>query len=386
MKPQSSFAELAFALPAFMLCMSMTDHPAGNANPPIRRLYWICQFAGWSVLALFGTLSAAVFSPGEQPSTGRLVAAVLLVCCGGLAVTHLLYLQMRRRQWLRMPFARVWPRLVAATALSAVMVTAIGIVVNIFVVRSHVPRQLLRPGVVLVLWVNYCSILALWMAFYLAIYEFRRRRATEVHALRLELVAQEAQLRGMRAQLNPHFLFNCLNSLRELIVEDPGRAQTMVTQLAGLLRYSLQSNQAEQVLLADEVQAVKDYLALEAIRFEERLHVAWEVAADTARIPVPPMLLQTLVENALKHGIANRPDGGEISIRAQIRDDHLELEVVNTGELPEHPPGNGIGLRNARTRLQLLYGDQATIVLANAARGKVRALGSIPFRRAGSAP
>jgi LytS/YehU family sensor histidine kinase len=242
---------------------------------------------------------------------------------------------------------------------------------------SH--ASLLRPWVMFVAWTNHVLILMAWMVLYLAVNEFRRRQLADVNALRLELVAQEAQMRGLRAQLNPHFLFNCLNSLRELIVENPQSAQKMVTQLSELLRYSLQSNQTEVVAFADEVRAVKDYLDLEAIRFEDRLQVQWRIAPEVAAAHVPPMLLQTLVENALKHGIARRPEGGRITITARSQDSLLYLEVVNSGNLPESPSPDGIGLKNARTRLQLLYGEKGSLVLENLPQEGVRATVSLPL-------
>jgi two-component system, LytTR family, sensor histidine kinase AlgZ len=376
--------------------MSTTDKSSGEKAPPISRAYWVCQLAGWSALLLFQLLVLGLWrtdSALSDPrltnlSTPRLYVALALLCASGLILSHVVYLQMRRRQWLHMPLRRAWPRLVAAVALAGAVQSAINTVLSIFLIRAAPLREEVRPAVRLVSWFIYVVLFAIWLMIYLAVHEFRRRRIAEVNALRLELVAQEAQLQGLRAQLNPHFLFNCLNSLRELIVEDPRRAQAMVTQLSGLLRYSLQSDHMEQVLLEDEVQAVKDYLALEAIRFEERLRVHWSIAPEAGRVPVPPMLLQTLVENALKHGISRLPEGGEISIQALVRDSQLQLEVVNSGGLPEQSSEDGIGLRNARSRLQLLYGDQAKIVLesADATHDHVRAVGTIPVRRTKAVP
>jgi len=372
--------------------MSIITKTNDVRTPPISRAYWICQLVGWSALFLFElgfvALAAAMVNERLPMSIARYGAEKALVDFSGLTVSHLVYLQMRRRRWLQMPLKSAWPRLVAAIAVAAAVMTGINMLARIFIVRSESLRQVLRPGLVLLVWIGAAFTLAFWMLLYLTIHEFRKRRAAEVRALRMELVAQEAQMRGLRAQLNPHFLFNCLNSLRELIVEDPRRAQTMVTQLSKLLRYSLQSDQKEQVLLEDEVQAVKDYLALEAIRFEERLRIQWNIAPGAYGVRVPPMLLQTLVENALKHGISRRPEGGEISIQAMVRDSRLELEVMNSGELLDQPSEEGIGLRNARTRLQLLYGDQARIVLendnANGAHGQVRALATIPMKGTGA--
>ena len=350
----------------------------------MNKAYWACQVTGWSAFMLFQVLGLNFAKPAERPPMIRYVTAVALLCLGGIVVTHFIRLHMRRRRWMEMPLRQAWPRLAGAVVTGAAMLAGINLMVAGLIVHTHPAREILRPQNLILPWVNFFFLLTFWMALYLAIHGFRRRRLAEVQTLLLELVAQEAQLRGLRAQLNPHFLFNCLNSLRELIVEDPGRAQTMVTQLSGLLRYSLQSGQTEQVSMQEEAQAVKDYLALEAIRFEERLQVRWDIDSEVNNIQVPPMLLQTLVENALKHGIARLPQGGEISIQVRVRDSQLELEVVNSGDLAEQPTGEGIGLRNARARLQLLYGDRAKITLESITAGKVRALGTIPVTRAGA--
>jgi LytS/YehU family sensor histidine kinase len=234
------------------------------------------------------------------------------------------------------------------------------------------------PRMIFLNWLSWVIVLALWSTLYVMIHEFRGRRAREMRALRLEMMVQEAQLRGLRAQLNPHFLFNCLNGLREVIAEDPERAQVMVTQLSALLRYSLQSNQSEMVPLTDEIRAVKDYLSLQQIRFEERLCVRWSVAAEAFGASVPPMLLQTLVENALKHGIAQRPEGGEVAIHARLAGGELELEVVNSGEIGGPASADGVGLKNAQEMMKLLYGERGSLVLENAADGCVRALVRMP--------
>lgn len=350
-------------------------------NPsPIRRSYWICQVAGWSALFLLQTVFVSVVRTSASPPWSRITIATAQFVGMGFLVSHLLYLFVRRQRWLRMPFGKAWPRLAVATALAGIPLTAGTILFNFFLFHAFSAHELsLRPGIIMAAWLNHTLVLVLWMVLYLAVNEFRRRQLAELNALRLELVAQEAQLQGLRAQLNPHFLFNCLNSLREMILENPQSAQRMVTQISGLLRYSLQSNQTEVVAFAEEVLAVKDYLDLEAVRFEDRLQVEWSIASEVAAARVPPMLLQTLVENALKHGIARRPEGGQITIRARPQGSLLYLEVVNSGSLPEKPSSDGIGLKNARTRLQLLYGEKGNIVLESIPEHRVRVTVSLPF-------
>jgi LytS/YehU family sensor histidine kinase len=168
--------------------------------------------------------------------------------------------------------------------------------------------------------------------------------------------------------VNPHFIFNSLNSLRALIDEDPARARQSVTQLANLLRYSLQSGQQETVPFEDELRVVNDYLSLEQVRHEERLRVRLDIAPETLLLPVPPMLLQTLVENAVKYGISTRPEGGEIAIIARCEGGALRLTVTNPGEVATaattaRATSTGLGLHNAAERLRLLFGERATLQL-----------------------
>ncbi len=179
--------------------------------------------------------------------------------------------------------------------------------------------------------------------------------------------------------MNPHFLFNCLNSIRGMISEDPAQAQDMITRLANILRYNLKKDRRHTVPLASEVEAVSDYLALESIRFEDRLRVGLEIDEAVQQAPVPPMLLQTLVENAIKHGIEETPSGGELVIRAGLDGQELRIEVENTGSLSvPRPDSTQIGLANARERLRILYGGNASLQLGARGEGRVAATLLIP--------
>jgi LytS/YehU family sensor histidine kinase len=173
---------------------------------------------------------------------------------------------------------------------------------------------------------------------------------------------QLAELRLLKSQLNPHFLFNALNTVRSLIADDPVRAQGAVTRLANTLRYTLASGQDELVTLDQELEIVQDYLELESLRFEDRLSIDCIVTANARRVRIPVMLLQTVVENAIKHGIAALPAGGVLKIRGDVTDGMLVLEIENPRPpLPPQGDREGIGLRNAAERLRLLFGARASI-------------------------
>lgn len=225
--------------------------------------------------------------------------------------------------------------------------------------------------------------LALHLFFY---HLFDRFNRSELDRVQLTASVKEAELRALKSQVNPHFIFNSLNSLRALIDEDPARARQSVTQLANLLRYSLQSGQLETVPFEEELRVVNDYLALEQVRHEERLRVRLDVAPETLSLPIPPMLLQTLVENAVKYGIATQPEGGEVRIFARRDGGALRLEVTNPGSLPGSARSarvngsTGVGLKNASDRLRLLFGEHATLTLRSASPDLVVAEAVIPLR------
>jgi sensor histidine kinase YesM len=215
----------------------------------------------------------------------------------------------------------------------------------------------------------------IWLLFYVAITAPARFREREV---RLQLALREAELRALEAQINPHFLFNCLNSIRALVLENPGLAQDMLTRFANILRYNLNRDLDHTVPLASEMEVVSDYLALEAVRLEDRLRLRVAIDPEAGRVRIPPMLLQMLVENALKHGIAPLPAGGDLLIRAAVEKDSLAIEVVNTGRLAESKPeSTQVGLKNTRERLRILYGGRASLELANR-NGDVAATVLIP--------
>jgi len=174
----------------------------------------------------------------------------------------------------------------------------------------------------------------------------------------LRMLAREAELKALRAQLNPHFLFNSLNSISALTTIDPKRAREMCVLLSDFLRKSLKLGERPMVALSEEIDLLRAYLSIERIRFGARLSVEWSIDAEAEPVLIPTLLLQPLVENAIKHGIAAIPDGGTIAISATRKGGFVEILLENPVDSDAEPPqGLGIGLRQVKMRLQGRYGQ-----------------------------
>lgn len=210
---------------------------------------------------------------------------------------------------------------------------------------------------------DYGLTLTAWSALYFGIKYWRQWQTERDNALASAAMANQAQLEVLRYQINPHFLFNSLNSIRASIDEDSVRAKQMVTQLAEFLRYSLLHNNAQEVALGEEIEAVRNYLAIEKTRFEERLEVDFDVDEAAEKLPAPSFLLNPLVENAVKHGLNNSEQPLRIRISAKLRNGVLFLEVANTGSLSHSSGGTKVGLKNIRERIEKIYDGRGSFEL-----------------------
>ncbi len=325
--------------------------------------YWLCQLAGWGSYTAFGTWATAQ-DHGWKPG---LVVNWLIFFATILLLTHILRAQIRKRQWLNQPLRKSMPNLMVSAIIVGLCSAA-----QVIGLDALTARALENTSAVLSITAGLSWMCIMWTLCYVAITATRHRAETRASL-------REAQLRALEGQVNPHFLFNSLNTIRGMIVEDPAVAQDMVTRLANILRYNLAREKRSTAPLEKEIEVVADYLAIESIRFDDRLRVRMDIQPAAAQAQVPTMLIQTLVENAVKHGIGARTEGGEIVIRASIRNGALALEIVNSGQLSApNERSTQIGLTNARERLRLLYGEQASLRLENRDPTNVAAMVSIP--------
>lgn len=214
--------------------------------------------------------------------------------------------------------------------------------------------------------INMMVALVVWGALYLTFVRSRLLRDAE-------LALSQGQLELLMQQLNPHFLFNMLNNIRALILENPNKARDALTQLADMLRYSLQAHKQARVELGDELDIVEQYIALNKVQYEHRLQYSQEIDVEAYHAMIPRLLLQQSIENAIKHGIATLPDGGRIHLSVRRKGDNLQIALTNpiaSNQPPQRSDttlkrrrtkNTGIGLANSRSRLNLIYGRAATL-------------------------
>lgn len=328
--------------------------------------YWICQLLGWGMLTLIKLIAAVEVDRFPWLST---TTWLLLVHAAGLGLTHGLRSYMRRQHWSEArTVSLVWRGLLASFILAIPLAGASALSPIALLQNPDLPERFPAQVVPLLAFalnlVNWAFVFVIWLVVYFVAIGIRNHQASALRQSELARALQHAELRLLKSQLNPHFLFNALNTVRSLIAEDPPKAQRAVTRLANTLRYTLGAGQHELVSFERELEMVSDFLELEKMRFEERLCVVREVAAATGTAQIPAMLLQTVVENAIKHGIAELPAGGTLRIHADLRDDVLELQVENPRPLASTPrAGEGTGLRNAEERLRLLFDSRASLEL-----------------------
>lgn len=323
-------------------------------------LYWGTQATAWTVFVMAFGLNMWL-TDRYKPGQGY---GLLLGLCVGIAASHALRGVIRKRRWKTKPIVHALPRMVFYALLISLATALAQAVLHDLLFPGFEP--FLKGSALIESVINWAILLTVWGICYFAYHWFVRGRREEVRNLRLETANREGQLANLRAQLNPHFMFNALNGIRALIDEDPARAKLAITQLSSILRNAMSTVKRRTVPLGEELDVVKDYLALERMRFEERLRTSFEVDQSLEREPVPPMLLQTLVENAVRHGIAKLTQGGEVIVGARRSGQGLVLSVRNTGSyVPGQVSGTGIGLSGTRKRLEMIYGLAATMSIEN---------------------
>ena len=346
--------------------------------------YWVLQLLGWGFYFYAQASGETIFASVPWSMAATLWGGV---CLAGISLTHLLRWFVKHYRWLSLPPAAQLSRVIAGTLLIATTTYLLSLVLSqaihgtpVAPITSAFYEKLPFHGQLRNQFIINLTVYVVWVAIYLTLAMQRHRYQGELRQAQLGKALQAAELRLLKAQLNPHFLFNALNGLRSLIADEPGRAREAVTQLARMLRYTLASGDEDLVSLERELEMVDDYLALESLRLAERLRVERDIAPAARTVRIPSMLLQTLVENAIKHGIATLKQGGTLRIAAHVVDKDLVLQIVNPRPMDDaNLTDNGMGLRNSTERLRLLYGTRASLRLDLSQAGQAAAEIRLPI-------
>lgn len=325
----------------------------------VSKYYWWCQIGGWIFWMLLNIVLSFYY---KRTMNGDYFLNQTIIVVSAIVITHLFREMVIALKWLQYPLDKMIFRLLVSVAICATILTFIRGICNIYLHLDKNDNQLFSFGTFII----FCIWVSAWTMIYFLWHYFQKDQQYKLDKLRMESLVKELELRTIKSQINPHFLFNALNSIRALIDENPRRARTAVTELSNILRSSMQVEKVETVSMENELNIVRDYLALEHIRFEERLKVTYDIDPETLELPVPPMMLQTLVENAIKHGISKSVHGGFLNISSHISGLQHEITIQNTGQLCKTShDGGGFGLQSTRQRLGLLYKEKASFNIYN---------------------
>ena len=323
--------------------------------------YWKIQLIGWITTSLYWGFSA-FFSGNFIWKMG--ITDLILDVIIGITLTHLYRNFAIKKGWIQLNLKILVPKIIVSILMLSLLYMFL-IVGKLYLVRLFIlegsPVSFISffKDIQLQVFITAIRIMSIWVLAYHLYHYSRLELETVKENARLSLIIKEAQLNNLSAQLNPHFFFNSLNNIKFLVLENPDSARRAIDLLSELLRNSLNSNIGRLISLNDEINLVKDYLELEKIRFEERLDVKIEAKIDISKQLILPLSIQSLVENAIKHGIEKRKSGGFITVKVEKENNFIKINVQNSGKLSQEINNSGIGLRNLRERLLLQYNGEA---------------------------
>ena len=326
-----------------------------------KKRYWFSQITGW---LLYGIVNLGVIAAFGRFTWQRLVVFLIIILFG-LILTHEYRNYIKKNNWINLPIKKLLLRILLSCLIigTLIYIIAFGTDYALGQFKSE-EFKVASPFAGII---NLSGVIAIWSLIYFSFHYFQNYKRAEIESYIWEAAVKDFELKTLKSQLNPHFMFNALNSIRALIDEDPKSAQTAVTKLSNILRYSLKIERNETVPLDEEMQTVADYLALETIRLEERIKYKIYVDPKSSKIEIPPMMIQTLVENGIKHGIAKRTNGGEINVSSKLEDSKLHINITNSGIIDEKmlKQSQGFGISNTKQRLNLIYGENAQFEIKN---------------------
>lgn len=345
--------------------------------------FWKLNLAGWTAYMVAMSLSRV----GRFPFSYMIATKAMLAAVGLLITGFLLRPLYRRTLGGNPSIERVIVVTVIASYAAATLWTMADTIFDVPIARAFIDPRIRMPRLSQMFGGNLYNAFTLlaWSVLYVVIKHQQALQAERERALRAESLAHQARLDALRWQLNPHFLFNALNAISTLVIDGrSSEAAAMIARLGDLLRSTLAVPSEAEIPLASELELVQRYLDIEQVRFGDRLTMRVSVDDNVWKARVPPMVLQPIVENAVRHAIAVRTSGGRIDVTARREGDRLHLTVEDDGPglsatANGATNGGGIGLANTRERLRHLYGDNQQLILDRGALGGLRVRFDLPF-------
>ena len=359
------------------------DAPASIPHARLGRL--ALAFGFWTLLALSYALSAGLssISEGHPPGWTRALVWNLSNCWLWMALVPLvgwLGRQSAGTGWRRFALVHVPAGLLVALAQLLAQLSLFWVLCG----PGRMPVRTLGSYIGMEFAYNFhLAVLTYWIILVVlrGLDSRRRLRDERLRSAQLETQLAQSQLQALRMQLQPHFLFNTLNAISALALANPLQARLMIARLSDFLRMTLEERHAPQVSLSREMEFLRCYLEIQQVRFQDRLSTHWDLAEETLGAAVPSMILQPLVENALRHGLLAKPEPGRLHIASRRDGELLHLRVDDDGlGLPPEGPADGLGLGNTRARLALLFGTAASLELSRQPTGGTRVELRLPFR------
>lgn len=324
-----------------------------------QNIYWACQISGWT----FYTVMNLIFFKFSYEANIKDILNYMIWLPVGITITHLYRFFLLKFRVLELNIFLQIPIVIVFSIINSVLFFSLSI--GLAKIFGFITYKIEAFAAISTL-VNLTGIFVLWSVIYFGFHFFHNYKRTEIQNLKLEANTKEIELNQLKSQLNPHFMFNSMNSIRALVDEDPKRAKIAITQLSNILRNTLMMHKNRFITLEEELVLVKDYLELEHVRYEERLSFELTIDPSTLHLQIPPMMIQTLVENGIKHGVSKYPEGGSIRISATQHHQQVTICIINTGQIKRtNDHDNGFGVANTTNRLELLYGKKASFSLKN---------------------
>lgn len=326
------------------------------------RLYWLLQLLGWGTFIVLNLLYNYFDEGGVLYKMDYFYS--ILIGLIGISFSHFIRILIIRQNWFSDDFVGFFKKLfIVSLALGPIHM---GLLYSFSFVCDQITIINLTALTFSAFALTFSVIYFTWGLIYFAFYFFRNFKKEEIKNLKHQVQVNEMMFNKLKSQLNPHFVFNSLNVIRALIDEDSAKAKKGVTMLSNILRHTLTIDDKKLITFKEEILLIKDYLELQKMRFEERLNIDIQTDEESLNFLVPPMLVQTLVENGIKHGISKLVKGGTISLQANADKDVLILLITNPGKYDyNNSSESGFGLKNSIERLYYLYGNDARIDIQN---------------------